>query len=41
MKAAVLTQINCPLEIKDVELTALKVGQVKVRVEHNYKKSLV
>jgi|694.fasta_scaffold00157_44 S-(hydroxymethyl)glutathione dehydrogenase/alcohol dehydrogenase len=32
MKAAVLTQINCPLEIKDVELTALKVGQVKVRI---------
>jgi S-(hydroxymethyl)glutathione dehydrogenase/alcohol dehydrogenase len=32
MKAAVLQQINSPLVIKDVDLTPLKVGQVKVKV---------
>jgi len=32
MKAAVLEKINAPLVIKDVGLTPLKVGQVKVRV---------
>ena len=32
MKAAVLTRINHPLEIMDVQLTSLKVGQVKVRI---------
>jgi S-(hydroxymethyl)glutathione dehydrogenase/alcohol dehydrogenase len=32
MKAAVLEKINSPLTIKEVGLTALKVGQVKVRV---------
>jgi S-(hydroxymethyl)glutathione dehydrogenase/alcohol dehydrogenase len=32
MKAAVLVEINKPLEIKEVELTELKVGQVLVKV---------
>lgn len=32
MKAAVLEHINSPLVIKDVGLTALKIGQVKVKV---------
>ena len=32
MKAAVLEKINSPLVIKEVGLTPLKVGQVKVRV---------
>lgn len=32
MKAAVLTEINRPLEIKDVQLTDLKVGQVLVKI---------
>lgn len=32
MKAAVLTRLNSPLEIKQVELTDLKIGQVKVKV---------
>jgi Zn-dependent alcohol dehydrogenase len=31
VKAAVLTKINSPLEIKDLELTDLKVGQVLVK----------
>src|SRR5688500_6286153 len=32
MKAALLTEINQPLELADVELTALRPGQVIVRV---------
>ena len=32
MKAAVLVQVDAPVEIHDVELTPLEVGQVKVRV---------
>ncbi len=32
MKAAVLTEINSPLEIKEVDLTSLKIGQVKVKI---------
>ncbi|NDB82764.1 MAG: hypothetical protein EB127_08495 [Alphaproteobacteria bacterium] len=32
MKAAVLEKINQPLAIRDVELTPLKVGQVKVKI---------
>lgn len=32
MKAAILEKINAPLVIRDVELTPLKVGQVKVKV---------
>lgn len=32
MKAAVLTEINKPLEIKDVQLTDLKFGQVLVKI---------
>lgn len=32
MRAAVLEKINSPLSIKNVELTSLKIGQVKVRV---------
>lgn len=32
MRAAVLEKINSPLSIKDVELTPLKVGQVKVKI---------
>lgn len=33
MKAAVLTKINEPLEIKNVELTDLKIGQVLVKIK--------
>lgn len=33
MKAVVLTKINEPLEIKDVELTDLKIGQVLVKIK--------
>ena len=32
MKAAVLTKIDSPLEVKEVELTELKVGQVLVKI---------
>ena len=32
MKAAVIVKVDAPVEIHDVELTSLKVGQVKVRV---------
>ena len=32
MKAAILEKINHPLAIRDVELTPLKVGQVKVKI---------
>ncbi len=32
MRAAVLTEINAPLELADVELTALNYGQVRVKV---------
>jgi len=32
MKAAILTEINAPLKIKDIELTDLKIGQVLVKI---------
>jgi hypothetical protein len=32
MKAAILTEINAPLEIKNIELTDLKIGQVLVKI---------
>jgi len=32
MKAAILSEINCPLKIENIELTALKIGQVLVKI---------
>lgn len=32
MRAAVIVKVDAPVEIHDVELTPLQVGQVKVRI---------